>query len=167
MTRRWEHHRLLMVNLEVDHQLDVEMWADQLSEEADAFGDTWSIDSDGHWHDRFDRRYASDQHPRFYFEIYDPVDLRIRRLQIAMPFSTPFVPPQRSVVQLQPFNADEPTPMEGVVRTRSISPQGRDASPMSVASTVPADFDPTLANFRPFPNLDAHSPDDLLPEEGA
>ena len=57
--RRAEHLRLLTINLEADHQLDVEMAREhELAEEADAFFETWSTDSDGHWHDRFERRWA-------------------------------------------------------------------------------------------------------------
>ena len=43
-------------------------------------------------------------------------------------------------------------------RAHPISPQGRDASPMSVASTAPADFDPTLPPLRPLPDFDDRDP---------
>ena len=151
--RRAEHLRLLKTNLEADHQLDVEMARErELDAEADAFWDNWSIDSDGHWHDRFEQRYAAER-PQYYFEIYDNVDLRVRRLEIAMPLGVPILPPSQLV--LQPFHEDGPASME-ISRAHPISPQGRDASPMNVASTVPADFDPTLPPLRPLPDLDDH-----------
>ena len=156
--RRAEHFRLLVINLEADHQLDVEMAKeDELSADADAFFETWSIDSDGNWHDRFEERLRTEREdPQYFFEIYDSIELRTRRLEIAMPQGLPVLPASR--LALQPVVGSALTPSNLRIG-QQVSPQGRDASPMSVASTVPADYDPTLPAFQPFPSLLAHSRD--------
>ena len=127
----------------------------ELEEEADAFFETWSIDSDGHWHDRFERRQAEQERPQYFFEIYDNIDLRVRRLELAMPQGLPVIPGPRLV--LQPMFEAGPSP-PALSRGQQISPQGRDVSPMSVASTVPAVYDPTLPALRPLPGFSDHSP---------
>ena len=67
----------------------------------------------------------------------------------------PIFPPSRLIMQSQ----GETGPTDMVVDRSTptaarftVSPQGRDASPMSVASTIPADFDPTLPVFPPLPD---------------
>ena len=62
----------------------------------------------------------------------------------------PIVPPPRLV--LQPAREVLQSPPVGL-RNQQVSLQGRDASPMSVASTGPAVFDPTLHALRPLLDL--------------
>ena len=59
-----------------------------LQADADDFFDSWSVDSDGNWHDRFDdRRDAHQVMPSMTFNIpiFDGLDNRVRRLEIGIP----------------------------------------------------------------------------------
>ena len=156
-----EYLRLLTVNLEVEKQIEMEIDEDiRLREDADAFYETWSIDSDGNWHDRAARQIDEGHHRPFVeIPIYDNSELQLRRLRLALPsspmFSRPIFPTSRPV-------ARSPTEAENtdILMDRSpatavrfpVSPQERDVSPMSVASTIPADFDPMLPASLPFPS---------------
>ena len=157
---RAEYLRLLTVSLEVEKQIEMEIDEDiRFREDADAFYETWSIDSDGNWHDREARRIDEGHHRPFVeIPIYDNSELQLRRLRLALPsspmFSRPVFPASRPV-------ARSPTEAENtdILMNRSpatavrfpVSPQERDVSPMSVASTIPADFDPLLPASLPFP----------------
>ena len=106
------------------------------------------------WHDRSEQRHAAER-PQYYFEIYNPVDLRVRRLELSMIHGFPIIPP--SQLASRGPEALGLTPMD-VSGAPPVSPQRRDASPMSVASTVPADFDFTLQARRllqDFPDHDS------------
>ena len=63
---RVEHLRLLKINLEVEREIDNDY--EMLQDAADEFFDTWSIDSDGNWHDR--RAEALDR-----FHRHDLIDM--------------------------------------------------------------------------------------------
>ena len=51
---RAEHLRLLLISLDVEMEMDIDH--EMAQQAADDFFDSWSVDSDGHWHDRFDDR---------------------------------------------------------------------------------------------------------------
>ena len=160
--RRSEHHRLLMVNLEVEMQYNIVMLdKEQDRRDLEAFEDAWSIDSDGHWHDRFDRNYYSEGSPRPFMPIPAPSQSALlhRRLLLAdgMPVfpalnerspgwpAPPLLQQRSSVPETPPLRLDGSVP-----DARTF--QGRDGSPLSVASTIPAILDPTsspLPSFQP------------------
>ena len=169
LPRRAEHLRLLLLNLEADHQLDVEMEIeDELNEQADAFFETWSIDSDGHWHDRRDRVedaltvqqrfrdvFSSTMQPRVVIDMYDPVELRTRRLELAWPSMTPVAPPIPVVPELSVTRRELSS--TSFRAGPSTTPTERDASPMSMASTVPATWIHAQHALRPLPDLPARN----------
>ena len=85
-TRRAEHLRLLLVNLEVERQYDIVMRdREQDRMELQAFEDAWSIDSDGNWRDRFYDRYYDEGPPRPFIPLPSPSQgiLLQHRLQLA------------------------------------------------------------------------------------
>ena len=142
-SRRAEHLRLLNVNLEVELEIDTDHVMAQQA--ADDFFETWSIDSDCHWHDRYDDRRWTYQVPSTHvleFPILDMMDLRVRRLELAIPNDW-LQAPSLSSVQVNGvpmIDASSPRP------ARNATFESGGSSPMSVASTVPADYDPTLQN---------------------
>ena len=85
-TRRAEHLRLLLVNLEVERQYDIVMRdREQDRMDLEAFEDAWSVDSDGNWRDRFYDRYYDEGPPRPFIPLPAPSQgvLLQRRLQLA------------------------------------------------------------------------------------
>ena len=148
--RRSEHLRLALVDLQVEREYDIIM--QDRDDDIMAFHEAWFVDSDGHWHDRFDRHYydSPPRRPRRP-SCHETSILQARRLELAAvspvfpaiaESDLPPIVPRRSAgfgwlpMEVDANNSNHGPPTE--------SPNGRDASPMSVASTVPADYDPTL-----------------------
>ena len=170
--RRAEHLRLLLVNLDVERQYDIVM-KEQERRDLEAFEDAWSIDSDGHWHDRFDERYYDEGSPRPFVPIPAPSQgvLQQRRLQLAdglpvFPALTDgsfgrVAPPLLSQPLTVPVLSPQRVPGSAL---QELTPQGRDGSPISVASTIPAVFDPTLL---PHPSFQPGFVDHSFPQQRA
>ena len=156
--RRAEHLRLLNIDLEVDKMIDIEMHnREQDRKELDAFEDAWSIDSDGHWRDRFYDRYYDEGSPRPFAALpSQPQDVLLqRRLELAvglpifptLDVSSPVrhdrfgpLPPlfSRSPVPSAPASMEVPR-----LSAQPFGFQGQVGSPNSVASTISCSFDPT------------------------
>ena len=168
-----EHARLLQINLEVEREIDNNY--EMLQDAADEFFDTWSIDSGGNWHDRRDDTrdmYHAMPSMTFNIPIHDGPDNRVRQIRIGIPsgwLANPIL--SDVVVEGQPLlddggssvlatlmrNTVFPMPVpspEATVNETPHSPSRHPAripsfeapaSPMSVASTVAADYDPMLA----------------------
>ena len=91
---RAEHAWALQCDLLAERQEDEEDAERQA--DVDAFFDTWSVDSDGNWHERYERYDAFDfeQAPSegvfmppmtFRFPIFDGLENRTRRLELSIP----------------------------------------------------------------------------------
>ena len=91
---RAEHAWALQCDLLAEREEDDE--EAQRQSDIEAFYDTWSVDSDGNWHERYERFEAYDfEHPpsegtfmppmTFRFPIFDALDNRTRRLELSIP----------------------------------------------------------------------------------
>ena len=140
---RFEHMRLLRVNLEVEEEEDL-AHAEAL-QDAEDFWDLWSVDSDGHWHDRYDdRRWTYQVIPELAVEFTttELVEFRIRRLAMSFPTVFPFFTGAQDRANGIPDVVMDDGPAQRPGRNPTF--EAGVGSPMSGASTITADFDPTL-----------------------
>ena len=160
--RRAEHLRLALINLEVEKQYDEEMEErEQSRRDLEAFEDEWSIDSDGHWHSRFERKLREEFSPRPFVSlpVIPQAELQHRRLQLAVGLPTfPVLEDDPPVRPAPALLATPPARGYAISRFQASSPgfmsrtvQGMEGSPLSAASTIPADFGLALRLSSSFP----------------